>query len=80
MLQGIFAETVLPTQPPHVSFWCQDKEWAERKGRLANAAGERPWPGATAIAVLVHAGHLHVANAGDCRTVLCREVRSTVFS
>ncbi len=54
----------------------QDKEWAERKGRLGSAAGERPWPGATAIALLVHAGRLHVANAGDCRAVLCRDVSS----
>ncbi|CAL5221159.1 g3298 [Coccomyxa viridis] len=51
----------------------QDKEWADRKGRLGSAAGERPWPGATAIALLVHAGRLHVANAGDCRAVLCRD-------
>ncbi len=40
------------------------------------AAGERPWPGCTAIVILIHAGHLYVANAGDCRAVLCRQVRA----
>lgn len=55
--------------------WVQDVEWAERVGRMgAAAAGERPWPGCTAIVLLVHAGHLYVANAGDCRAVLCRQV------
>ncbi|CAK0781962.1 hypothetical protein CVIRNUC_005517 [Coccomyxa viridis] len=51
----------------------QDDAWAERKGRLGSAAGERPWPGATAIVLLLHAGRLYVSNAGDCRAVLCRE-------
>jgi hypothetical protein len=56
----------------------QDEEWAERVGRMgAAAAGERPWPGCTAIVLLVHAGHLYVANAGDCRAVLCRQVCMT---
>ena len=40
----------------------QDDEWAERKGRLGSAAGERPWAGATAIVLLMHAGWLHVAD------------------
>ncbi len=54
----------------------QDEEWAERVGRMGRAAaGERPWPGCTAIVLLVHAGRLYVANAGDCRAVLCRDVR-----
>lgn len=43
-----------------------------RMGRVA--AGERPWPGCTASVLLVHRGHLYVANAGDCRAVLCRDV------
>lgn len=60
---------------PNLDTWAQDVEWAERVGRMgAAAAGERPWPGCTAIVLLVHAGHLYVANAGDCRAVLCRQV------
>ena len=69
-----FMQPAVTTLQVSLSCICQDKEWAERKGRLGSAAGERPWPGATAIVALLHAGRLHVANAGDCRAVLCREV------
>ncbi|CAL8468340.1 g7880 [Coccomyxa elongata] len=59
----------------------QDEEWAERVGRMGwAAAGERPWPGCTAIVLLMHAGRLYVANAGDCRAVLCREGDAVALS
>lgn len=35
-------------------------------------AGPRAWPGCTAIAALLQGDQLWVANAGDCRAVLCR--------
>lgn len=35
-------------------------------------AGSRSWPGCTAIAALLQGDQLWVANAGDCRAVLCR--------
>lgn len=39
----------------------------------AAAAGERNhWPGCTALVAVVWGGRLLVANAGDCRAVLCR--------
>lgn len=43
---------------------------------MGRAAGERRWPGATAIVLLLAAGRLYTANAGDCRAVLCSKVRS----
>ena len=50
-----------------------DGEWRARVARMgAAAAGARPYPGTTAIAVLIHGGTLAVANCGDCRAVLCR--------
>lgn len=36
------------------------------------AAGPQQWAGCTALASLVWGGRLFVANAGDCRAVLCR--------
>ena len=53
----------------------QDADWAERVARMGRAAGERRWPGATAIVLLAAAGRLYTANAGDCRAVLCSKVR-----
>lgn len=35
-------------------------------------AGPQRWAGCTALVSLVHGNHLYVANAGDCRAVLCR--------
>ena len=42
---------------------------------MGAAAGERPWPGATAIVLLLTGGRVYAANAGDCRAVLCSQVR-----
>lgn len=50
----------------------QEAAWAERQQRMGAASGRRGYPGATAIAALVWGGNLYVANAGDCRAVLCR--------
>lgn len=41
---------------------------------MGAAAGERPWPGATAIVLLLAGGRAYTANAGDCRAVLCSQV------
>jgi Protein phosphatase 2C len=35
-------------------------------------AGPQQWAGCTALVSLVYGNHLYVANAGDCRAVLCR--------
>mmetsp|Transcript_1029 Transcript_1029/g.2575 ORF Transcript_1029/g.2575 Transcript_1029/m.2575 type:complete len:622 (-) Transcript_1029:92-1957(-) len=52
----------------------QARLWEERVARMgAAAAGERNhWPGCTALVAVVWGGRLLVANAGDCRAVLCR--------
>ena len=42
---------------------------------MGRAAGERRWPGATAMVLLLSNGRLYTANAGDCRAVLCSQVR-----
>lgn len=40
----------------------------------AAASGPRVrWPGCTALAAVIHASQLHIANAGDCRAILCRD-------
>lgn len=51
-----------------------------REARLGEGAGERHWPGATAIAALIVGGELWVANAGDCRGVLCRGGKALALS
>ena len=44
----------------------QDKQWQDRIKRMgAGAAGKRPWPGCTALAVLVKDDYMLVANAGE---------------
>jgi serine/threonine protein phosphatase PrpC len=53
----------------------QEAAWAERVQRMGRAAGERRWPGATALVLLLSGGRLYAANAGDCRAVLCSQVR-----
>ena len=45
----------------------QEREWAKQQRRKGEAAGRRSWPGCTAIAALLHHGHLWVANAGVAR-------------
>lgn len=47
---------------------------------MGAAAGERPWPGCTAIVIFLYGSRLYVANAGDCRAVLCRGVRALHIS
>ena len=43
----------------------QDEEWRERVKRIGQgAAGKRPWPGCTALAVLLYQNTMLVANAG----------------
>lgn len=50
-----------------------DDEWRTRVRRMgAEAAGLRPFPGTTAIAMLIRGDTLAVANCGDCRAILCR--------
>jgi Protein phosphatase 2C len=39
---------------------------------LSVVAGPQQWAGCTALVSLVYGNHLYVANAGDCRAVLCR--------
>lgn len=41
-------------------------------GTSTPTAGLQQWAGCTAIASLVWGDRLYVANAGDCRAVLCR--------
>ena len=44
----------------------QDKQWQDRVKRMGpGAAGKRPWPGCTALAVLLKDDRMMVANAGD---------------
>mmetsp|Transcript_35662 Transcript_35662/g.100954 ORF Transcript_35662/g.100954 Transcript_35662/m.100954 type:complete len:438 (+) Transcript_35662:245-1558(+) len=52
----------------------QQRLWEERVERMGiSAAGPRVhWPGCTALAAAIVGDSLHVANAGDCRAVLCR--------
>lgn len=50
----------------------QDAEWKARVQRMGPAAaGRRRYPGCTALALLQVGSMLVVANAGDCRAVLC---------
>lgn len=59
----------------------QDEEWRERVKRMGQgAAGKRPWPGCTALAVLLYQNTMLVANAGDCRAVLCRGGKAIALS
>uniref|UniRef100_A0A061SFA0 Protein kinase and pp2c-like domain-containing n=1 Tax=Tetraselmis sp. GSL018 TaxID=582737 RepID=A0A061SFA0_9CHLO len=52
----------------------QDAAWSEKVTRMgADAAGLRThFPGCTALAALIFPGEICIANAGDCRAVLCR--------
>lgn len=44
----------------------QDKQWQDRVKRMgAGAAGKCPWPGCTALAVLLKDDYMLVANAGE---------------
>ena len=44
----------------------QDKQWLDRVRRMGQgAAGKRPWPGCTALVVLLKDDHMLVANAGE---------------
>ena len=44
----------------------QDKQWQDRVRRMGQgAAGKRPWPGCTALVVLLKDDHMLVANAGE---------------
>ena len=44
----------------------QDEQWQDRLKRMgARAAGKRPWPGCTALAMLIKDDRMLVANAGD---------------
>ncbi|DBB06962.1 TPA: hypothetical protein ACH3X3_009613 [Trebouxia sp. C0006] len=56
----------------------------ERRGRVrrmgGGAAGKQAWPGCTALAVLLHRNTMLVANAGDCRAVLCRKGKAMALS
>ncbi|KAK9833258.1 hypothetical protein WJX81_000555 [Elliptochloris bilobata] len=59
----------------------EDRAWQQRVARMgAGAAGARTWPGATALAALLHGGWLAVAGAGDCRAVLCRDGAAVALS
>ena len=54
----------------------------ERQQRLVEVggdvklAGKQAFPGCTAIAAFVYGDELFIANAGDCRGVLCRRTRN----
>lgn len=44
----------------------QDEHWQDKVRRMGpRAAGKRPWPGCTALAMLIKGGRMLVANAGD---------------
>ncbi|DBA85833.1 TPA: hypothetical protein ACH3X1_005382 [Trebouxia sp. C0004] len=59
----------------------QEHEWREKVRRMgAGAAGKQAWPGCTALAVLLHHNTMLVANAGDCRAVLCRKGKAMALS
>lgn len=59
----------------------QDQQWQDQMKRMgAGAAGKRPWPGCTALAVLLKDDVMVVANAGDCRAVLCTAGRAQALS
>ncbi|KAL3150178.1 hypothetical protein ABBQ32_000038 [Trebouxia sp. C0010 RCD-2024] len=59
----------------------QDLQWQDQVKRMgARAAGKRSWPGCTALAVLVKGNVMVVANAGDCRAVLCTAGKAKALS
>ncbi|KAK9828917.1 hypothetical protein WJX72_002777 [[Myrmecia] bisecta] len=59
----------------------QEEEWRQRVQRMGPAAAsERRWPGCTALAALLWQNQLHIANAGDCRAVLCRAGKAVALS
>ncbi|CAG9460345.1 unnamed protein product [Pedinophyceae sp. YPF-701] len=62
---------------------CSDlaRQHAEKVACMgAPAAGPKACPGCTAMAVLVAGPRVYVANAGDCRAVLCRGGRAVAIS
>lgn len=63
----------VPYTNTHLHPHAQDMQWAQHVASTGGATGPRPWPGATALVVLVVGDALWCANAGDCRAVLCRD-------
>jgi serine/threonine protein phosphatase PrpC len=58
------------------AFTCIDEQFRRELDaeRMRRRGGGKDWhPGCTAVAALVIDGRLVVANAGDCRVVLCRK-------